>query len=199
MISSNRVSGNTDIGSLPSLDDFRAAAAHGPEVMVGRDGSQLRVLAQGSTPSQRSVAWVEPDSNAADASSVFIDALSRSFSSSIHSAVVRELWLGPTPNRPLSSRQVELAIDMAETAQVAMSGVDFFTQLDCKAATNGGAFQRACSELGIPTGDVGALQRRNIDQAMARQFQEAAEQGRSPVGAATAQEWLKQAIAAQFG
>ncbi|QIL70566.1 hypothetical protein G7048_09485 [Diaphorobacter sp. HDW4B] len=198
MISSNRVSGNTDIGSLPSLDDFRAAAAHGPEVMIGRDGSQLRVLAQGSTPSQRSVAWVEPDSNV-DASSIFIDALSRSFSSGIQSAVVRELGLAPAPNRPLSSRQVEQAIDMAETAQRAMSGVDFLTQLDCKAASNGGSFQRACSELGIPTGDVGALQRRNIDQAMTRQFHEAAEQGRSPVEAATALQWLKQAIASQFG
>ena len=168
--------------------------------MIGRDGSQLRVLAQGSTPSQRSVAWVEPDSNV-DASSIFIDALSRSFSSGIQSAVGRELGLAPAPapNRPLSSRQVEQAIDMAETAQRAMSGVDFLTQLDCKAASNGGSFQRACSELGIPTGDVGALQRRNIDQAMTRQFHEAAEQGRSPVEAATALQWLKQAIASQFG
>ncbi|MBF5005573.1 BspR family type III secretion system anti-sigma factor [Diaphorobacter caeni] len=191
MIDSLRPSIATPTDAHPTLDEFRNAAAQGNAVVMGHDGEQWKVLAQGHTPSQRSVAWVAPD---VDTTSVFMDALSRSFSAGIQSNVARELGLSPTPGKPLSSRVVQQAIDMAETSQNALSGVDFFTQISCSASSNSSAFQRACAQLSISPADVDAQQRREIDAVMARQFENAAAHGQSPVSTKTAETWLTAAL-----
>ncbi|WP_209422366.1 hypothetical protein [Melaminivora jejuensis] len=83
----------------PALESFQEAAQQGPWLHVSQDGAQWQVKATGITPSQRSVAWVEPQSEA-DTTSAFVAALGQSFSRGIQSAVARELGLEPAPGRP---------------------------------------------------------------------------------------------------
>lgn len=107
--------------AYPALDSFREAAQKGAALYVSHDGSEWKVLATGTTPDQRSVAWIEPES---DSQSAFVGALGQAFSGGIQAAVVRELGLGPAPGQPLAARTVQQAIAMAETIQEVMDGVD---------------------------------------------------------------------------
>ncbi|MPN26955.1 hypothetical protein SDC9_174381 [bioreactor metagenome] len=123
-----------------------------------------------------------------------MQALGQGFSSGISRAVARELGLTPAPGQSLSSRTVRQAIDMAETAQQAMSGVDFFTALSCSAAKNGPAFQRACQDLGVTASSLDMQAREQIDRSMERRFQSATQAGQSPVSMAAAEAWLRQEL-----
>lgn len=107
--------------AYPALDAFRDAAQKGDALHVSHDRSEWKVLATGTTPDQRSVAWIEPES---DSQSVFVGALGQAFSGGIQAAVVSELGLGPAPGQPLAARTVQQAIAMAETIQEVMDGVD---------------------------------------------------------------------------
>ncbi len=154
------------------------------------------MLATGTTPGQRSVAWIEPES---DSQSAFVGALGQAFSSGIQAAVVRELGLGPAPGQPLASRTVQQAIAMAETSQKAMLGVDFMTQLMCSAVTSSSGFAAACRAEGVSPEAVSGPQREAIDAAMQQRFFHAASQGQSPVAPALAQQWLQSELLATMG
>lgn len=177
----------------PTLEAFHQAAQKGDWVHMSRDGTQWKVLATGTTPSQRSVAWIEPE---ADSTSAFVGALGQSFSSGIQAAVVRELGLGPAPGRPLSSRTVMQAIDMAQTSRQSLSGVDFLTRLTVSAVNNPSGFQAACAAEGLSAEIFDSPQRASIDAAMQKRFEAAAQNGSSPVLPHVAQNWLREELRA---
>lgn len=184
------------VAVYPSLDSFRESAQKGEALHVGHDGSEWKVLATGTAPGQRSVAWVEPQS---DTQSAFIGALGQAFSSGIQAAVVRELGLGPAPGQPLASRVVQQAIAMAETSQKAMLGVDFMTQLMYSALASSSGFVAACEAEGVPLAAVSGPQREAIDAAMQQRFAQAASQGQSPIAPELAQQWLRFELLAATG
>lgn len=114
-------------GSL-DLNNFVDAAKNGPEILVSQDGRQLESLATGQAPgSGRRVDWVK--SNEADGTGMFLHALSRAYFGNIADAVAKELGLAPSPGKPLASRAVEQSVDMAQTANIAMDGVNFLEGL----------------------------------------------------------------------
>lgn len=186
----NRLS-PADAIARPTLEAFQQAAKEGDWVHMSRDGTQWKVLATGTTPSQRSVAWIEPE---ADSTSAFVGALGQSFSSGIQASVVRELGLDPAPGKPLSSRTVMQAIDMAQTSRQTLLGVDFLTQLTMSAVNNASGFHGACQAMGLSGSAFDAQQREAIDAAMHKRFEAAAAQGQSPVPAQTAREWLREEL-----
>lgn len=173
-------------GFVP-LDAFTQAAAGGREVYADIAGERLQVMASGSLPSGRSVAWIAPN---VDTASMFVDTLARTFGSGVGSAVARELDLVSAPGKPLSSRTITLAVDMAREAGHAMGGVDFVTQLAFSAKASGAEFQRTAGELGVSVGRLDAGQRQAIDDAMQAHFDRAASTGNSPVPPSVAQSWL---------
>lgn len=181
------------MAAQPQLEAFHEAAQQGEWLHMSQDGAQWRVLATGTTPSQRSVAWVEPQ---ADTTSAFVGALGQSFSRGIQASVARELGLQPAPGRPLSARTVLQAIDMAQTSQTAMQGVDFLTRLQVSAASNSTAFVEACRHAGVDSASMGAGQRSAIDARMQQRFEAAAAQGQSPVTESTARAWLAEELRA---
>jgi len=177
--------------AAPSIDDFAAAMAKGDAVYISVSGQSLQVLGTGVTPSGRSVAWVAPD---VDTTSLFKDALARTYGQGIAIAVARELGLEPSPGKPLSSRVVSLALDMAQTSSQAMSGVDFATRLEFSARAAGQGFASTCRAEGIDPGKIDAAERQRIDDAMQRRFDQAAAAGQTPVAAETARAWLREIL-----
>lgn len=149
------------------------------------------MLATGTTPSQRSVAWIEPET---DSTSAFVGALEQSFSQGIRASVVRELGLDAAPGKPLSSRTVMQAIDMAQTSRQTLQGVDFLTQLTLSAVGQSSGFKDVCQASGIPPSAVDAKQREAIDAAMQMRFEAAAREGASPVSMQTAKDWLREEL-----
>lgn len=180
----------------PALESFEQAAQQGPWLHVSQDGAQWQVKASGSTPSQRSVAWVEPDGDRADTTSAFVEALGQSFARGIQAAVARELDLRPAPGQPLSARTVQQALDMAQTSQTALQGVDFLTQLSVSVAHGSTAFVQACEQLAVDPASIGAEQRARLDARMEQRFQAAAAERQTPVLPATARQWLAQELLA---
>ncbi|WP_263768609.1 hypothetical protein [Propionivibrio soli] len=118
-----------------SVDDFRREAALGQDLHVQIDGESYKLVATGSTPSGRSVAWVEGDG---DATRMFVEALASSYGASLSRAVADELGLKPSPGKPLSARTVTQALGMIETAQEALGGVRFAEQFTRNGPTGNG-------------------------------------------------------------
>lgn len=175
----------------PSLESFRAAAQGGDWLHLAQDGSSWQVKASGATPSGRQVAWVEPQG---DTTSAFVDALGQSFSRGIQAAVARELGLQPAPGRPLASRMVEQALEMAQTGQTALDGVDFFTRLNVSAKQDSAEFLRACKQLGLDPAGVAPAQRTQVDALMQQRFDAAAAGLQGPVSPGVARDWLVQTL-----
>ncbi|KAB0614664.1 BspR family type III secretion system anti-sigma factor [Castellaniella defragrans] len=178
---------------LPNLDRFAAATRGAESVYISVSGQSMQVLGTGTTPGGRSVAWVAPD---VDTTRLFTAALEHSYGAGIARSVARELGLEPSPGKPLSSRTVMQALDMARTASQALSGVDFVTRLDCSASAQGTGFKAACQALGLDPSGLDPQRRQDIDQAMQLRFEQAAAQGRSPVAPEAAQAWLRELLRA---
>lgn len=177
-------------GTSP-LDAFRQGAAQAEQVVVQLDGQNFTVLGQGQTASGRSVAWVQGDT---DTTRMFLDAISQSFGGAVSQAIARELGLEPAPGKPLASRLIEQALDMAQTSQRALGGVDFLTLMDHSAQVGSASFRASCAELGIPPQQVGPEQRHQIDQWVRQQADAAVSQGQSPLSPPQVQGWLQEAI-----
>ena len=175
------------------LDAFSQASRTEPAVVVSASGQSLRVLGVGATPGGRGIAWVAPD---VDTTSMFTQALGQTYGSGIASAISRELGLTPSPGKPLSSRAIERALDMAQTSRQTLAGVDFATRLDCSAVAGGPVFLGACKAVGMDPGSVTPQERQRIDQAMQQKFEQAAQSGQSPVAPADAQGWLRELLLA---
>lgn len=172
----------------PSLEHFEAAALGSEAVYISVSGQSMQVLGTGTTPGGRSVAWVAPD---VDTTRLFTEALAHSYGTGITQAVARELGLEPSPGKPLSSRAVSQALDMAQTSSQALSGVDFVTRLDHSASARGAGFLSACRALAIDPSSLSPQRLQEIDAAMQLRFDQAAAQGQSPVAAETAQGWMR--------
>ena len=177
-----------------SLDAFSRASRAGEAICVSASGQSLQVLGTGAMPDGRSVAWVAPD---ADTVSMFTQALAQTYGHGIASAVSRELGLAPSPGKPLASRVIQRALDMAQTSAQALEGVNFITRLDCSASVGGPVFVSVCKELGIAPGSVTAGQRQGIDQAMQQKFDQAAQSGQTPVAPEAARAWLRGLLGAR--
>ncbi len=156
------------------------------------DGHAWKVEALRTTVGERSGRYRGIE---VDTASVFVASLGRGFSPGIQAAVVRELGLVPRPGEPLESAAVLQAIAMAETSRKALEGVDFMTRLMFSAAIHGTGFTQACAALGIPPEAVGAQQRAALDARMQKRFDEAAQQGQTPVAPALARQWLQAELA----
>lgn len=181
------------VPGYPQLDAFTQAAQGGGDVFISVAGDQLRVLGTGATPGGRSVAWVAPD---VDTSSMFAQALANTYGNGIASAVSRELGLAANPGKPLSSRTIEQAVDMAQASRQALEGVDFATRLACSASAGSSIFMAACNQAGIDPASLDAQQRRTLDADMQQRFDQAAASGQSPVSLDTARTWLSQLLGA---
>ena len=179
----------------PPLDAFRKEAEKHDAITLTLEGESWQVRGVGAMPdSGRQVAWVQSDNPEVDTTSEFVNALSRSFSAGISKAVTGLLDLQPSPGKPLSSRTVSEAIDMASTGAKAISGVDFFTRLQFSAASGGAEFQRVRNEMGLANKlDMDDLKR--VDSRLDQEFAKAQENGTSPITYLTAEGWLREALA----
>jgi len=178
----------TSLSPLLPLETYTEAAQSGQDLYVNINGEQHQVLSLGRTPQGRSVAWLAPD---VDTTSMFTQALTQVYGQGVASAVARQLELTPAPGKPLSSRSVVRAIDMAKTAKDALSGVDFISRLSCSAVGNSPIFQQACKDSKLDPATISANQRKALDQSMSARFEEAAANGESPVSLTTAGHWLR--------
>lgn len=176
-----------------SLQSFRDSAHMGPMLHVVHDGHAWKVEALPTTMGERSGGCKEIE---VDTTSVFVAGLGRAFSPGIQAAVVRELGLVPRPGESLESAAVLQAIAMAETSHKALEGVDFMTRLMFSAAIHGTGFTQVCAALGLPPEAVGAQQRTAIDARLQNRFDEAAQQGQTPVAPALARQWLQAELSA---
>ncbi|MCX5590286.1 hypothetical protein [Alcaligenes endophyticus] len=170
----------------PSLQAFEEAAAQQSDIYL--DGNRLVVLDQGQLPSGRRVEWVQTNN---DASQAFLDALQRNYGAGLSQAVASELNLSPAPGQALSSRTVQAALHMLDVAQQALSGVDFFTQLQLSATAHTENFNQACRAVDIAPEQLDDQQRQQIDLAMDKHFQTASINGHSPVSPQQAATWLQ--------
>jgi hypothetical protein len=175
----------------PALEAYTEAAQKAQDLYVNIDNTQYQVLSWGQTPMGRSVAWIAPD---VDTTSMFTQALAQTFGRGIASAVANQLGLDPAPGKPLSSRTVMSALDMADQARNAMTGVDFLSRLSTSALANTPIFKQACKDNGVDPTVITAAQRQDIDVAMQAQFEHASTQGLSPVSLETAGKWLRELI-----
>nr|MBF0683572.1 hypothetical protein [Pseudomonas sp.] len=172
--------------ALP-LEAFARAAEHGDEVYVDTAGGKHQVLALGRTPSGRPVAWVAPDS---DTASSFMRSLSHACGTTLSRTIGQELGLGSNPGKPLASRTITQALEMAEAARSVLAGVDFVTALAFSAQGGGAGFRAACAEAKVSPDAISPQRKASIDQDMARRFETAETNGLSPVTSATAHAWL---------
>lgn len=170
-----------------ALEEFSRAAEKGDYVHVEVAGDRYQVLATGQAPGGRSVAWVAPDS---DTASSFMQSLDHAYGAPLSRTIERELGLAPNPGKPLSSRTIEQALDMARTAQSALAGVDFITALAFSAQSGGAAFRAACAETNVAADSLAPEEKIAIDHDMSNRFVNAAKTGDSPVSTATAHAWL---------
>lgn len=119
---------STDARGTPRihLDDFRRYASRGPAIAVVEHQSAMKLIAVGMTPAGCPVAWLEPG---IDTVRHFVAALREAFGTELVAHTVRELGLTPRPGEALSSALIQRAVDMTETARVALDGVDFLAGL----------------------------------------------------------------------
>lgn len=177
------------------MDAFRKGAEKHDAITLALDGETWQVRGVGALPgSGVQVAWVQSDNPKVDTTSEFVSALSRSFSAGISKAVSGLLDLQPNPGKPLASRTVTEAIDMASTGAQAISGVDFFTRLQFSASTGGAEFQRIRQEMGLAS-ELDMNDLKMVDHRLDQEFAKAQESGASPVTYLTAESWLKEALA----
>lgn len=179
---------------FPALDFYTEAAKAGQDLYVHIDGTQHRVLSWGTTPQGRSVAWLAPD---VDTTSMFTQALTATYGQGIASAVAKQLGLEPSPGKPLSSRTVQTALDMANHAKEALMGVDFISRLNSSAVGNTPIFLQACRDCHIEPQSISAEMRQKLDLAMQARFESAAMSGNSPVPLSTAGQWLRELLQAK--
>lgn len=172
----------------PDLAEFASAASRSQSVYASSNQASLHILGTGTTPGGRTVAWVEPD---IDTTELFTEALAHSHGVGIAQTVARELGLAPSPGKPLASRTITQALDLAQTVAQVLSGVDFVTQLSHSARTLGTGFTTLCQEMGIAMSSLLPEQQERIDRAMHEKFEQAAAQGKSPVSGDTARQWLR--------
>ncbi len=177
-----------------SIDAFQQAASTGTEIQVSEQDGQLKLLGTGETPSRRQVAWVEGSQQGNDAAALFLQTLLGSYGNRIGQAVARELGLDTQAGKPLTSRQVNLAIDMAATSQTAFSGMNFLSRTAISASANNAEFRAACGEAGVSAQSMDSDARKAIDLVFAKAFNAAADGDRNHIDLPTARSLMRDAI-----
>jgi hypothetical protein len=179
--------------SLPllPLEQFTEAAKTDQALYVLVDGENRQVLGRGSLPDGRSAAWLAPD---LDATSMFTQALAQTYGPNVAQVVARQLGLESQPGQPLAARVVRAAVEMADTAMTALSGVDFYSRLSASAVANTPVFQNACRECSLDPSAISQERRHQLDLAMQTRFDKAAAEGQTPVSLATAGQWLRELL-----
>ena len=181
----------TSLSPLLPLETYTEAAQRGQDLYINIDGTQYQVLSTGSTQKGRSVAWLAPN---IDTTSMFTKALTHAYGPGIVREVSRQLGLVPAPGKALSARTVVAAIDMANAAKDALSGIDFVSRVHASAVANTPVFQQACHDSKLDPFTISLAQRESLDQAMHARFEHAAAAGESPVSLATAGQWLRELL-----
>lgn len=180
----------------PSLESFRQGAALADQLQaIEVEGQRFTVQASGQMPTQagsRSVDWVQGD---VDTTGLFMQAFSASFGGRLSAAVAQELGLAPAPGKPLASRLVNQALDMAQTGQQAFAGIDFLTQVAHSASAGGVAFKAVMAELALPLSALSKTDCSAIDSRMQQRLDAATAQGHSPVAASQMADWLRSELA----
>lgn len=111
----------------PSLQEFREAAERAADTCAQAGTDPQAVFGPGNrTGTSDAVMW-RRDGEAS--THMFIEALKQSFGDPLGVAIARELSLDPGSGRALSPHDVRRAIEMGETAQVALTGVGFGNRL----------------------------------------------------------------------
>lgn len=180
------------------LDSFNERATQGKEVRVEVDGQSYMVLAQGTlataSGNARSVAWVQGD---VDTTHIFVNAMSQTYGARVSDSITKELGLEPSPGKPLASRLVQQALEMAKISQEVLGGVDFLTALEHSAVAGGRGFHQAVSVLNLDSKSMTAQTRMELDAHMQAKFAQANANGQSPVAAEVASAWLKGLLSGQ--
>lgn len=177
--------------SAPALEAYSDAAQKTQAIYINVANTQYQVLGVGETPKGRSVGWIAPDT---DTTFMFTQALSQTFGGGIANAVSNQLGLSSAPGKPLSSRTVLSAINMADNAKNAMLGVDFLSRLSSSSTSNTPAFRQACKDCNIDPASIDMTMRQHIDATMQAKFDTAFLNGTSPVPLEQAGEWLRDII-----
>lgn len=116
----------TAVVPVLQLADFRRQAEDGATVAVVRDRATIRVIALGTTPDGRSIAWLR---SSEDTAAHFVSSLGNAFGKQIAEHTARELKLTSRGSVPLHASLVQRAIRMAESAKASLDGVAFMDAL----------------------------------------------------------------------
>jgi len=178
------------------LERFSERSTQDATLQVSIDGQEFKVIATGqlstAVGSTRSVAWVQ---SSVDTTDIFLKAMSQSYGARVSNIIANELGLCPSPGKPLATRLVQQAFEMAKVSQVALSGVDFMTLLDHSAVSGGRDFLNAAAQLNVDPKSLKVETRQWLDSQMKLRFDEANASGQSPISAEVASVWLKGLIA----
>jgi hypothetical protein len=120
-----------------------------------------------------------------------IQTLQQAFGASIGKAIACELNLDPTSSHPVQACEVDRVLQIAQTAQLALQGVDFGSRLAHSACGDGPGFRRAAQSVGLEPGRIDISTRRDIDARMDARFNQAAATGQVPVPLKQVGEWLQ--------
>ena len=176
----------------PSISAFKRAAQEGVMVEIFIDGSTFDVRARGHLNthggSDHSVDWVTPQHQ--DTTHFFLQALKKNYGDKLSAITSRELAIESTHGKPLASRIVINALNMAETSSTALCGVDYFTRLEHSAEFGGSAYRKALIELKIEAPLIREDQKKSIDKVMLEKFNQEAAAGRSPIASIVVKNWL---------
>lgn len=174
------------------LERFSDTSARGEAMVVSVDGTDFKVMAIGQLSAAsgvtRSVAWVQSDS---DTTSIFLTAMSQSYGVNVSRAIANQLGLNPSPGKPLESRLVQKALEMATVSHIALGGVDFLTMLGHSAAAGGRDYLDVSAALNIDPKSIDADTRLWLDSQMKLRIENAHSNGQYHIQPAIASEWLK--------
>ena len=135
------------------LEEFERVASQDGANLIELDGEKLRVLGQGALPgSGRSVQWVDSshaDEPVSGVARVFTEALGERYGSGLAKGIARELGLDRLGSKPIESRTVQQALDMARTASSALEGHRFALQLGLDPRMNGPEFVSLLQDMGV--------------------------------------------------
>jgi hypothetical protein len=112
------------------------------------------------------------------------------FSDRLIDAADRTLELLNDPTRPQPPDAAQRTQQALREAALALSGVDFLTQLEFSAAHQGPGFKAVAQGLVLSPHALDPATRAQIDARMDQRFAEAAAKGGAPVDRHTAAQWL---------
>lgn len=162
-----------------SLDAFRAAVADGDGWLEVTSGGTLEVVAT-RRKFGRSVTWVRNGAGAdPQLGGLFIEALGRAFGEAMAADIAGECDVRPDDGKPLATRAVRRALDMAAHRQGIYQGMNFLTRLQFAARGRGPEFLASCAAAGVAPGALAPRMLDAIDARFGMLFDQAADGDRT--------------------